>query len=584
MPPDRSNSPPCLQLPHILVGQLFLLISFPCFIVFFVQLFHTRRWYPACPDFLRSLVLNAFFVGIFCLAHSVIRRKSQLLMWRGGAVLLSVLFLLGTLMSVPHILLYRCHITFLSIQAVLQTTGSEARNFVEGCVDFIPVAVVLLTVCSYLALLGWFLKHSRKNLGKTLNGTKALAALYALLIVLVALPIAVLQNKGSSIRKNSLIRSHFVLRNVIEVGEALDNQNRQEGMRQLGALPVDFGDPLLSGTEQRRSYLLILGEGASRHHMSLYGYPRPTSPELDAMKKELLIYDNVISMYGSTAPSLSAAFLFPEIQKGQQGIASLLNLHREAGFKTYWLTNNLAEKKGEGASWFSVSADVHINANRATSFTQLSSYDEILLPELAKIFAEDAPNKFIVVHLAGMHPTYAFRYPAEEALFADGDREGLYNQDTLGPTMIKKINQYDNAMRYNNKIVAQMISLLADRGGNSYALYLSDHAQQLGEVAGSFLGHLPTGGTKFMYDIPFVVWLSPEYRQNNRTFVEALTQGVHRFWKMDDSLGHSVGELSRIQFGGFTPEQSIFSDKYLQPDTKIGGGEDYANLPGADLP
>ena len=36
--------------------------------------------------------------------------------------------------------------------------------------------------------------------------------------------------------------------------------------------------------------VLIIGESTNRQHMSLYGYPRPTTPRLDAMRTDLAIF------------------------------------------------------------------------------------------------------------------------------------------------------------------------------------------------------------------------------------------------------------------------------------------------------
>jgi heptose-I-phosphate ethanolaminephosphotransferase len=122
--------------------------------------------------------------------------------------------------------------------------------------------------------------------------------------------------------------------------------------------------------------------------------------------------------------------------------------------------------------------------------------------------------------------------------------------------------------------------MVAGTSGSSYVVALSDHSQQLFEIADSFGGHVATNGTQYMYDIPFFVWLSPEYKARHPEFSAALKQGTDRFWKMDDSLGHSIAELGHISFGGFQPEKSLFSSTYKTPDGRLGDGTDYFTLPG----
>ncbi len=47
-----------------------------------------------------------------------------------------------------------------------------------------------------------------------------------------------------------------------------------------------------------RTLVLVIGESTQRGRMSLYGYPRETTPELDALHKtdpNLTVFNNVVS-------------------------------------------------------------------------------------------------------------------------------------------------------------------------------------------------------------------------------------------------------------------------------------------------
>ncbi|MBR7514039.1 sulfatase-like hydrolase/transferase, partial [Mycobacterium tuberculosis] len=41
--------------------------------------------------------------------------------------------------------------------------------------------------------------------------------------------------------------------------------------------------------------VLVIGESTNRQRMSLYGYGRETTPELDKLKDQLAVFDNVIT-------------------------------------------------------------------------------------------------------------------------------------------------------------------------------------------------------------------------------------------------------------------------------------------------
>lgn len=593
-------------LPFIPLLQLLWLVILPAIPILAVQLMHTQRWYPACPDFLRGLVWSAWLV---CPAGLLLARarsfRAVKRIWVAMAALNTFVFIPVAIVYWGHLLLFRCPLSFLSIQAALQTDAHEVGNFLNAYLNFWFMAGVGLFLLVYAGFVLVFYRKLPKTALKTLSPRLTSAACgLCLLIFAVIVPFQTLRNndygftedtslweawptileslKNNDFKteRNSFARSHYLLRTAIELRKAWENETESREKAQYASLPVDFGGCALLDDARQRTYILIMGEGASRTHMSLYGYPRPTSLALDELGDELFVYDRIISMFGITAPSLNAAFTFPDIQEGQRGIASILTLHREAGFKTYWLNNNLSEKAGEGAAWFNLSADVLVNKNVSTSLTQLSSYDEELLPELEKALRDEAPNKFIVVHLAGMHPTFEFRYPPEQAVYADDDKTDLYNADILDENRIEKINTYDNAMIYNNKNVRAIIDLAAAAPGSAYVLYLSDHSQNLGEIAESFQGYVATGGTQYMYNIPFIVWVSGEYRRLNPEFCARLSMDTHRFGKMDDTLGYSVSELSRISFGRFKPEKSLFSESYVRPDAGLGDGTDYTSLPG----
>jgi glucan phosphoethanolaminetransferase (alkaline phosphatase superfamily) len=48
----------------------------------------------------------------------------------------------------------------------------------------------------------------------------------------------------------------------------------------------------------------IIGESLNRANMSLYGYERPTSPTLESMRKELIVFRDVVSSAPATMDSL----------------------------------------------------------------------------------------------------------------------------------------------------------------------------------------------------------------------------------------------------------------------------------------
>src|SRR5690606_19696081 len=59
----------------------------------------------------------------------------------------------------------------------------------------------------------------------------------------------------------------------------------------------DIGEPIgnfknvaHNSPAEKNIYVLILGESTTKNHFGIYGYPRKTTPKLNEIKNELLIY------------------------------------------------------------------------------------------------------------------------------------------------------------------------------------------------------------------------------------------------------------------------------------------------------
>ena len=60
--------------------------------------------------------------------------------------------------------------------------------------------------------------------------------------------------------------------------------------------------------------VLVIGESTNRQRMSLYGYQRPTTPNLDSMRNELNVFTNVIGPRPYTIENLQQALTFADQQ------------------------------------------------------------------------------------------------------------------------------------------------------------------------------------------------------------------------------------------------------------------------------
>lgn len=102
------------------------------------------------------------------------------------------------------------------------------------------------------------------------------------------------------------------------------------GFSALAPSPLDPPEARGPGGEaasaRRTSVVLIVLDNLRRDRMSLYGYPRQTTPRLDAWSKRALVFDHAVATSGWTLPSHASMFtgLYPS-SHGAHGYPSDLN-------------------------------------------------------------------------------------------------------------------------------------------------------------------------------------------------------------------------------------------------------------------
>ncbi len=304
-----------------------------------------------------------------------------------------------------------------------------------------------------------------------------------------------------------------------------------------GAVPVP-------GAVSPRLVVIVIGESASRRHWSLYGYPRETNPEIRKLGDEALLFSDVISSSVGTQTVLRAMFSTDVFS------IPVFPLFSAAGYRTHWIS----AQYNQGAN------DVEVAALVQSADSRLflnGSYDESLVPFVRQAAAE--PGRHVIfVNLFGSHVRYEDRYPASFSFFhGDGDKERL-------------IATYDNSIRYTDHVLAKIIGLLGQRHEASCLLYVSDHAEDVYDSTPDiYLFRSDAIATNAMYEVPFLVWFSPEYRRGNPDFVRAVAAARDRKFQTL-ALYQSLIELARLTHPLFDPRLSLFSPDFVERKRHVG--------------
>ncbi|WP_323165079.1 phosphoethanolamine transferase CptA [Pseudomonas atacamensis] len=322
---------------------------------------------------------------------------------------------------------------------------------------------------------------------------------------------------------------------------------------------------------QPATLVLVIGESTNRQRMSLYGYPRNTTPELDKLKDQLAVFDNVITPRPYTIEALQQVLTFADEQNPDLYLStpSLVSVMKQAGYKTFWITNQQTmTKRNTMLTTFSEQADeqVYLNNNRNQNSAQ---YDGDVIEPFNKALTDPAERKLIVVHLLGTHMSYQYRYPPTFDKFKDRQGVPAGVRDDQVPTY----NSYDNAVLYNDFVVSSLIKDYAKTDPNGFLLYLSDHGEDVFDSAGhGTLGRNENKPTAPMYTIPFMAWASPKWKENHDwNFAGDLSrpysssQLIHT-WA--DLAGLSSDELDRsksLVSDSFVPRKLLIGDPYQAP-------------------
>jgi glucan phosphoethanolaminetransferase (alkaline phosphatase superfamily) len=263
----------------------------------------------------------------------------------------------------------------------------------------------------------------------------------------------------------------------------------------------------------RQVYVLVIGETARADRFALNGYTRGL-PSFLAQRTNVIPLTDIVSPF--TYTSLSVPLLLtppvPAADGGRERARSLVSAFREAGFRTYWISNQepIGIRETE-VSHFSREADETLFMNLSIRTMHMDGlYDEHMIRPLSKALARDEPKQFFVLHLLGSHDSYERRYPGTFDVFQPSLRALDHPDQHDRRDKIAVENSYDNAMRYTDFVLARIVDTLAAQHAVSALVYSADHGETLFDGDCNRSGHGSSGKQEF--PVAAMVWVSDEYK------------------------------------------------------------------------
>jgi glucan phosphoethanolaminetransferase (alkaline phosphatase superfamily) len=324
-----------------------------------------------------------------------------------------------------------------------------------------------------------------------------------------------------------------------------------------------FGAHAAQAADEPQLVVMVLGESSRYDRWSLNGYARETNPLL-AREANVVALPDVITSVSATRLSVPVIISRkPAIQSLKDGFSekSFLTAFKEAGFKTFWLSNQISFGKFDTpVSVFAKEADV-VDFLNLGGFTDNSNYDEVLFGPLKHALNDPAPKKLVVLHTLGSHWNYSHRYPKQ----FDKWQPSLYGIDKPVYTDIRikeqLNNSYDSSILYTDWFLAHVIEALKGTQQPASMLYVADHGQTLYDNSCrlAFHGH----NTQYEFHIPAFAWYSDAYRERNPDKVEQLLR--HRKARLaTENMFHTLLDLADVRFPDERPEWSFVNPAFKQ--------------------
>ncbi len=321
-----------------------------------------------------------------------------------------------------------------------------------------------------------------------------------------------------------------------------------------------------------KNIVFILGESTNRNHMHLYGYYLPNTPNLDRLKKnnEICVFTDVVSAHSTTIASLSKVFTFCHHESTQPWYHynNLIDVMNAAGYKTYWLSNQESSGIwGNVAAVYAAHSTEHAYTRIRDSHEDYGVVDGALFPLIDKAIKTRGKKNFYVIHLMGGHGLYYNRYPYSFNKFTAKDIK-------LPLTEHQKdiVSQYDDALYYNDYVVSKIIDKF--RGLDAIVIYMPDHGEAVYDEGDRMAGHFEGNPNRHMIEIPFIIWGSKKFKQQDPQLWSRIEKSVNRPYMTDDMI-HTVMDIAGIETVEYDPTRSIINPHFNTKRPRIYNGKNY---------
>ena len=350
---------------------------------------------------------------------------------------------------------------------------------------------------------------------------------------------------GNMLLRSPLLAFHDMMFTFLPV-DTVWNLKTYSDIGQIAEKPELPRELHCSAEEPDRPFgLFVIGESATRAHWHLYGYERPTTPMMDGLRDELVIFDDVTATHTTTGKALRMLLTEATVESPNRTKCTFPQELSAVGYHPVLISAQSRWGRWEGVETLLFSGcgrKIYLGEHTHDTDREEGPFDGELLPILDEELASENAPDMVFLHLLGSHVLPFYRYPMKRAVYPRYEGDAAPGVPEDDERMQSRVNTYDNSIAYTDHVLSELILRLKERKGISFLVYLSDH----GETPKSETWR--DQSSPDLLQIPFVVWFSPEYRRMYPGVVKVV-EGMAKEPLRLDRAKAMLRMLSRISIG-----------------------------------
>lgn len=466
------------------------------------------------------------------------------------------------------------------IMLFVETNARESKEFLESMLDKPQLWQVPLCVAGMIVL-NIIVEKNRLRINQWCKGPKTTKVLRGIAIILLV---------GGVIFSYNYVKL-FLCDEMNEVDEWRSHMRNPDDL--VTKVVVSFYDMSIAEKEMSRvitlaeqvealpqsvsndslNVIVVIGESYIREHAALYGYPLQTTPFLSHEQKEgrLFVFTDMVSPYNQTTRVIRNLLSCNSLGHHEDWSSAppFTAIYKKNGYHVTMYDN---QKNFDMGFVFAYSLNTYLyhpqimKACYHETNDSTFEFDGQMVDDYQKRQTPSA-KRLVLFHLLGQHVGFEYRYPKNFAYFNE-DSLSFRKEPWLTKDMREDIVHYDNATRYNDHVLQQIIGLYDQQ--NTIVVYLSDHGEEVYDYRENSgrddwgMGSDPRQVLRWQYMVPFVVWCSDKYAATHPDNIKQLQNATSRP-AMLDNVCQLLFHLSDLKTPYYNKTRDVLSSDYVCP-------------------